>query len=250
VKYCKAEKFSKKEIIIRYQTLSGGDLQCFSRFLIYSSHKQWAWINLQFCYIQDTGFHIIHNYLKHCFNLTITKLWLTNNGLTKVSSSLISELVINCKVEELDVSGNHTIGDGEELYNMLIHPLCVLKRLFMVNISLSSSAATALFEAVKNATKLEWLDIINNAITDDVAFHITRALTINKSLVKLYIRGSTISGETIIAILQAVRGNNSSIQDIYIPLYPPSIMDDIKEIVQQINAKRNQEMKEILTVRW
>ena len=239
-KMCKsiedAAIFSKKEIKLRDTTLSATNLGCVSLFLTSSSHKQW--VNLNFCasYIQDHGLHIIHNYLNHS-NITITKLWLSKNGLTRISSSLISNVVLSCKVEVLYIGGNHTIGENKELYTMLTHPFSMLRVLGMHSTSLSAIAARTLFTAMKGNNKLEHLIINSNNITDDVTDDITMALTSNKSLKTLVMHSNPISGEAILRILQALTCNNT-IRSIDVPSYPPAIEDRIRSIVQDINTKR------------
>ena len=245
-----AEIFNNKEIDLGGTRLSATDLECVSLFLTSSSHKQWVKLHLRNCYIQDRGLHTIHKYLKNC-DVIINNLWLTNNGLTSSSSSFISDIVLSCKVEQLWISGNLTIGESEELYTMLTHPSSMLTGLNMINTSLSSIAVRTLFTAVKDTNKLKELCINYNAIiTDDVVEDIATSLATNKSLVKLGMNGNPISGEAITRILQALRGNNT-IQLLYVPSYPPAIKDMIRSIEQEINTKRrSQGIQEELTVKF
>jgi len=101
--------FNEKIINLVGTNLSATDLECVSLFRTSSSHKQWVWLYLSGCSVQDRGLHIIHKYLSNR-DVIITELWLDNNGLTTSSSSLISDIVLNCKVEQLVINGNHTIG--------------------------------------------------------------------------------------------------------------------------------------------
>jgi len=173
---------------------------------------------------------------------------LRDNGLTTSSSSFIRDIVLNCKVEELGISYNHTIGESGELYTMLTHPSSMLTELYMWDTSLSSIAARTLFTAVKDTNKLMRLNINNNAITDDVAEDITTLLATNKSLVKLWMSDNPISGEAMLTIVQALRGN-TTLQWLRVPSYPPAIKDRIRSIVQEINTKRrSQGILEKLTV--
>jgi len=242
-----AETFYKKEINLRSTRLSATDLECVSLFLTSSSHKQWVVLNLNNCFIQDCGLHIFYKHLHHN-DVIITQLGLFNNGLTTSSSSLISDIVLNCKVEVLDINDNHTIGESRELYTMLTHPSSMLTRLYMEDILSSSIAARMLFTAVKDTNKLKMLYISHNAITDDVTEDITTLLATNKSLVWLEMSNNPISGEAILIMLQALRDNNR-LQQLYVPSYPPAIKDRIRLTVQEINAKRrSQRIKEELTV--
>jgi len=231
-----AEIFNNKVIDLVSTRLSATDLECVSLFFTSSSQKQWVGLNLSGCFIQDLGLRVIHKHLHHN-DVTITELWLYNNGLTTSSSSLISDIVLNCKVEVLSINGNHTIGESGELYTMLTHPSSMLTRLYMMDTSLSSIAARTLFTAVKDTNKLECLNINNNAITDDVAEDITTLLAINKSLEVLWMFGNPISEEAMVTILQALRDNNT-LQWLQVPSYPPAIEDRIRSIVQEINTKR------------
>jgi len=231
-----AEIFNNKAINLSSTRLSATDLECVSLFLTSSSHKQWVWLNLYGCFIQDRGLHIIHKHLHHN-DVTITELSLSDNGLTTSSSSLISDIVLNCKVEELGIDGNHTIGESEEFYTMSTHPSSMLTVLYMMDTSSSTIAARTLFTAVKDTNKLKVLDISINAITDDVAEDITTLLATNKSLERLGMSGNPISGEAMVTILQGLRDNNT-LQVLHVPSYPPAINNRIRSIVQEINTKR------------
>ena len=231
-----AQIFNEKNIDLHLNTLLAIDLESVSLFLTSSSHKHWVQLSLSCCYIEDRGLHIIHKYLNDT-NVTITEFRLNSNGLTSSSSSFISDIVLRCKVEVLDISRNHAIGESEELYTMLTHPSSMLTILYMSHISLSFIAARTLFTAVKDTNKLKELYISNNAITDDVAEDVSALLTTNKSLLRLRIWGNRISGEAILSILQALR-SNSTLQELAVSDYPPEIKDRIRSIKQEINTKR------------
>ena len=239
--------FTERRINLHWTSLSVTDVECTSLFLTFSSHKQWVFLNLSGCSIQDRGIYILHKYLNNC-DVILTELWLGNNGLTTSTSSFISDIVLSCKVEKLWISGNHTIGESGELYTMLTHPSCMLTELYMRDTSLSSIAARTLFTVVKDANKLKLLDIGYNAITDDVIEDITTGLATNKSLARLWMRNNRISGKAIVTALQSLRGN-TTLQELDVPSYPPAIKDRIRSIVQEINTKRgSQGIQEKLTV--
>ena len=117
-------KFSNKEIYLSSTTAS--DVECVTVFLTSSSHKEWVWLNLHRCYIQDHGLHILHCVLLHCTDITITKLRLSNNGLTSRSSSMISDFTVSCHVKVLLIHNNYTIGEDEQLYSILTNPSTML----------------------------------------------------------------------------------------------------------------------------
>ena len=87
-----ADIFNDREINLMDTTLTANDMECLSLFLTSSSNKQWEELNLINCHIQDKGLNILHRVLRHSSDVTINVLWLSNNDLTRQSSSLISEL--------------------------------------------------------------------------------------------------------------------------------------------------------------
>ena len=241
--------FNRKKVNLHSSSLAGTDLDCVSLFLTSSSNKHWVELNLRGCYVQDHGLHIIHKYLNHS-EVTITKLWLGYNGLTRSSSSNISDIVLSCKVQEVLVSGNHTVGESRQLYTMLTHPSTQLALLNMRDTLLSSIGAKLLFTALKDAKKLKGLTINNNAITDNAVDNIATALTMNKSLLELWMWGNPISGEAIIIIIQALK-KNDTLQELYIPTYHLAVTHRIRSIEQEINTKRsNQGVSKKLTIHF
>ena len=101
---CKAiersEVFNNKEIDLNSNMLQPYDVECVALFLASSCCKSWMELDLCKCFIQDHGLKILHHRLCHCSgtSITIDNLWLDNNGLTVQSLSLISEIIIKCKV--------------------------------------------------------------------------------------------------------------------------------------------------------
>jgi len=238
--------FHYTEINLGNTSLSATDLECLCIFLISSSHKEWVRLNLYSCHIQDHGLHILHKYLNQS-GITIYTLWLSHNGLSRSSSSLIKDIVLSCKVQGLWLNGNHTVGEREELYMMISHSSSMLMVLDMEDTHLSSAASQGLFRAVKEADMLMELYIHHNNITDDAVAGIASTLSLNKSLVKLGMRGNPISRKTIPLLLQSLIGNNT-LQMLVIPRYDPPLEDVIKSTVREINQyQRNQRN---LVVHW
>ena len=178
-----ADVFDDKEIDLGGTTLTFSDMECISLFLTSSFNKEWVELNLSDCYIQDKGLDILYHGLCHG-DVTVNELVLSYNGLTTRSSSLIGELTVKCKVKNLWINNNYTIGEDWKLYSMLINSSSVLEKLYMDNIELSSKAATELFKALQHNDKL---NIEHNAISDDACDVITAVLKGNSCLVKLYI---------------------------------------------------------------
>ena len=159
--------FSNKIVNLSNIPLTASDMECVTVFLTSSFHKEWVLLDLSLCYIQDHSLHVLHHGLLHCSDVTINKLWLYNNGLTTQSSSLISDITMNCKVKELGISGNYIIGEDQQLYSMLTNSLTMLEQLNMGNIKLSSKGTIALFNVLKDNNKLKVLNIAINDINDD-----------------------------------------------------------------------------------
>ena len=62
------------------------------------------------CHILDHGLRVLLCDLMN-FDVTVTHLDSSANGLARSSSSFVSDLTIHCTVEELWITGNHTIGE-------------------------------------------------------------------------------------------------------------------------------------------
>ena len=233
----KAEIFESKEIKLGFTTLKENDMKCISLFLTSSFNKEWKKLNLWSCSIHDKGLNILFRGLYHASNITINQLWLSNNILTSKSSSLISNLTVKCKVKELVINDNITIGEDQHLYSMLRNPSNVLEQLCMGNTKLSSRAGIDLFTALKNNNKLTELNIEDNAITDDACDVITAALKRNSCLVKLGMHHNPLSSEAIINIVQCLEVNNS-LNLLGLPDCPQDIQDKIKSLQEIANKKR------------
>ena len=222
-------------IDLRYTRLTATDVECVTVFLTSSFHKEWVGLDLQDCYIQDHGIHILHRGLLHCSNITIDKLWLSSNGLTTQSSSLISNITIKCKVKKLVISD--TIGDNEQLYSILSSPSTMLEVLWMDSTKLSTRGAIALFTALKDNNKLKVLIIHDNAITDDACNAITAGLEKNNCLVQLYMHRNPLTGEAIVNIVNSLRVNNTS-SVLMLPECPEDIKKTISSLQEVINKNR------------
>ena len=228
---------SGREISLVGTTLTGSDMECISLFLTSSFNKEWEKLYLYSCHMQDKGLNTLCCGLRHTSDIIINTLQLWNNGLTAQSSSLISELTVKCKVKELTIAGNHTIGEGQQLYSMLSNPFTVLEQLIMQCTQLSSTAATHLFTALKDNNKLKVLYIDCNAITDDACDTITTALERNSCLVKLNMYNNPLSSEAIINIVRCLEVNDT-LQLLGLPKCPQDIQQNIRSLQKVVNEKR------------
>ena len=232
-----AKIFETKQINLWGLILTGSDMECISLFLTSSFNKEWEWLYLDDCHIQDKEFFILYQGLRHSNNITITNLSLGYNLLTTQSSSLIGKFTVKHKVKMLKISGNHTVGEDQRLYSMLTDPSNTLTKLIIPYTQLSSKAATALFKALKENDKLKELMIQGNDITDDACDAITTALQRNSCLVTLSVWRNPLSSEAIISIVQCLKVNNT-LQLLDLPKCLRDIQKNITYLQETINRKR------------
>ena len=234
-----AEIFEGKEINCNPWglTLTGNDMECMSLFLTSSFNKEWEWLYLDDCNIQDKEFNFLYQGLQHSEDVIINNLSLGYNLLTMQSSSLISKFTVKHKVKMLKITGNHTIGEDQRLYSMLIDPSTTLMKLIMSYIKLSSKAATALFIALKDNKKLKQLMIQGNDITDRACDAITTALQRNNCLVRLSMWRNPLTSEAMKNIVQCLMLNNT-LQLLELPKCPQDIQKNITDLQEIINNNR------------
>ena len=232
-----AEIFRNKIISLQWTTLLSNDMECLSLFLTSSSNKQWEGLDLYNCHIQDKGLNILHRILRHTSDVIINQLWLQHNGLTRQSSSLISELSVKCRVRRLWIRGNYTIGEDQQLYYMLTDPSTILEGLYMQATQLSSQGAIHLFNAVKDNNTLKKLIIANNSITDDACGVITTALERNSCLITLGMSFNPLSSEAILNIVRCLEVNNT-LQLLGLPDCPQGVQENATSLQEAVNKKR------------
>ena len=232
-----ATQLDKQQINLNYTRLSPSDLECLTVFLTCSSHKEWKMLSLWNCHIQDHGLQILQHGLRSS-GVTITELTLTDNDLTAVSSSAISDLIISCRVKILQISNNKTVGEDDRLYRIITDDSSMVEELFMTRVNLSSSGAIKLFTALSEAKKLRVLGIDDNNITDEACDVIIMAMKKNTSLVKLYMHSNPISRECAQLIVQALQYNNT-LQQLWLNIgYPYGIKKKIRSLGEEVNKKR------------
>ena len=229
-----AEVFNDKEIRLWGTTLIGRDIECVSLFLASSVNKEWERLDLTSCYIQDKGLNSLWRGLRHTADITINTLWLSNNGLTVQSSSLISELTVKWNVKKLRIGANNM---DQQLYTLLSNPSSVLESLSMWYAQLSSAAATDLFTSLRNNHKLKKLAIDFNFVTDDACDAIIAALKSNSCLVNLSLFANPLSSEAIVNIVQCL-DDNDTLQVIGLPDLPQATQENIRSLQEIVNRKR------------
>ena len=236
-----SEKFKDQKISLRRTRLTTSDVECAAVFLTSSSHKMWMEVSFSYCYIQDHGLHILHRGLLQRSDITITELGLDYNELTMLSSSLVSEITLHCKVKQLKINDNDTIGEDQGLYSVLTDPHGVLEVLIMNNVKLSSNAATNLFVALKDNNTVKRLEVEDAGITDEVSDAITAALERNRCLVELYIKGNNpITIKTVKSIMTALK-SNSTLEYLFLPSFPEDIEKIINSQLKVINKERKRQ---------
>ena len=245
----KAKIFNDKSIYV-YIGSSYTYLEYLTLFLTSSFHKTWD--KLTFGYIQDYGIHIICKGLKSS-NITITELWLSDNGLTSSSAMLVSHIAISCRVKRLILDYNETIGENDQLYSMFSHPSTTLEVLSIYQTNLSSRAANILFITLQQNNTLKILSIEGNDITDDTCPFIANAIKSNSCLVKLWMHSNPISAKAIELILQALQYNNT-LESLRLPNYSDDVIakfniEFIEEKMNQIRENYGSRVKLLITFR-
>ena len=231
-----AKIFNSKIITLWNATLSLSDVDHLTVFLTCSSHKEWEELNLSGCYIQDRGVHILYLGVKSS-GIAIKVLQLGYNGLTASSSSAISEIAINCKVKELSISGNKSIGEDYKLYSILSEPTSMLEILHMQSINLSLNALIKLFAALGENSKLRELCISNIInIDDETCDAIISAMKKNSSLVELYMQHIAINGGHAQLIVESLK-HNSTLQKLFLPFH--FIIEGIRLSAEGVNKNRD-----------
>ena len=232
-----ATKLDRKQIDLKYIRLSLNDIYCLTIFLTNSSHKEWQVLDLYSSHIQDCGLQILQHRLRNS-DVTFRNLELNNTDLTQVSSSFISDLTINCRVQKLWINDNRIVGEDETLYRLITDRSSVLEELYMNSIKLSPIGAILLFTALSKAKKLRVLWIRDNDISDDASEAIIKAMKENTSLEELQMYKNPISGTCACHIVQALQ-NNQILQRLYLDrVSHHDWREEILALQRKINQKR------------
>ena len=234
--------YDKKINLSPIASLAPSDVRCLAFFVHYSSHKKWVELNLENCQIQDHGVHTLLEGLKGS-RVVINCLQLNCNSLTSASSSDIADIVINCKVKELWIGDNKSIGEDDELYSKLSNPSSLLQILHLSSTKLSSSAITKLFTTLAGkGNKLKKLYIADCNVTSEECQVIATTMKENHSLVELDIRKNPISIDAIKRVFQAIQHNND-LQKLILPGYPKKPIRSQQEMVIKKREIRGNRVK-------
>ena len=232
-------KFTDKVISLANHVLSPNNLIDLTTLLTCSSCRNWKYLDLFGCNIQDYGLRLIHRNL-HNADITIDDLCLYNNNLSSASDSSLSDIIITCEVQCLDISENKNVGETSDFCTtILTHPSCVIEELIMYdnNYSTTRWAIQLLSLLRKNKTvKVLWCD--TNYISDEVCGVICEVLHVNNTLRELnvqryqpYMYGSINTEQASQLILDALKDNNT-LEELTLPFYLFS--EDVKKEIQQV----------------
>ena len=227
----------KKVINLTYCRLGPMDLETLGLLINYS--HQWKALFLSDCYIRDIGIAILHHSLKPHPEHIINTLWLQNNMLTSSSCYFISELIMNFKVTNLDVSQN-LLDEMHGLENILIHTPSVLEKLDLSENQFNSNAAMTLFTAVQKGKckKLKVIDLHSNLIGDEAVPVIAATLRNDKILEELLLNDNLISEETLLQVLYALKENSTLSVLVLSNTYSQELKSKVKTLSQEINVIR------------
>ena len=232
-----AKVFDKQTINLRGTSLSSSDIKCLALILTQSPHRKWEEVDLHGCDIKDSGIVILHKELIN-HNITIGRLSLSNNNLTKTSLSKIHEIVTHCSVKVLAIRHNPAIGKDTKFYSAILSDNSVIEELYMSNTNcMPSGATTKMFSALEKNQNLKVLQTINNNITDHDCDAIVRMLENNTSLVELNISGNQITATNAKRIIQALT-NNKTLEYLALPWYKPKYQKNIAKLAKKVDKNR------------
>ena len=233
-----SQTFVGQSIDLADTKLTDIDMKCLSLFLVSSVNKVWQELNLYNCYIQDSGMHVLHRGLFPSKpTTTFATVQLSYNGLTEVSSCLISDIVITFNIKKLKIDGNHSIGENKLLHSKTTNSFAGLECLSLVDTKLSSKGVFSIFMALVNNNTLKELIITDNDITDDSWNVITTALERNTCLVKLWMWNNPIQSDSLLSIVKGLEVNNT-LALLGLPNCPEHIKMILASLQWTINKKR------------
>ena len=234
----RATVFNSKSISLRFNKLSPSDVECLGLFLISSANKQWRALNLTSCYIKDYEIRTLHHAIVGTPSpIKLDAVDLPANYITSSSDSCISDLVINCSVKSLGVSGNKSLGETLQFYTMISHPLSVLEHLWLAGNRLTTMSATFLFKSLRKPNKLKWLIVTDNLIDDGICDEVAVTLQTNTTLQKLLMSSNPISSEGANKIIDSLFSNDV-LSTLWLPGYPNGVTNAMKLKLENINEKR------------
>ena len=143
------------------------------------------------------------------------KLHLSDCGISSSSDNFLSDIIINSKVKELDISNNKNVGETQQFINkILTHPSSVLKRLNMSNNTYNLTKwAIHLFSTLGKNKTVSVLEIngMNVPCSDDICEVVCKMLSVNTILGELHARGSPLIHDidSQLKILKALKDNNA-----------------------------------------
>ena len=241
-KICKSIQNAKVFNDSPITSLAPSDIRCLTIFVRYSPYKKWKELNLEDCQIQDLGILTLHQGLQDS-RVTIDCLQLNCNSFSSASSSLIVDTVIKCRVKELWIGDNKTIGDDDQLYAMLSNTSSMLEILHLSYTKLSLNAVTKLFTTLAGeGSKLKILYLAGCNITNEACNVVATSMKQNHSLVELDIRKNPISIDAIKYIFQAIQ-HNDSLQKLLLPECPEKVIRSQQQMVIKKRESRGNCLK-------
>ena len=233
----KAKVFHNKIISLRFNKLFPSDIECLGLFLTTSTTKQWHALNLTSCSLRDHDIRTLHHGIVGTSPTKIGLVDLPANFITSSSDSSISDLVINCSVTSLGVSGNKTLGETIKFYTMISHPHSVLEQLWMAGNRLTTVSAIFLFRSLREPNQLKSLIISDNLIGGDICEEVIITLQINKTLKRLLMFNNPISSDCAHKIINSLF-HNDVLSLLWLPDYSDDVISAMKTKQEEINEKR------------
>lgn len=247
-----APVFYNKCISLRFKELSPNDIECLGLFLTASSiNKHWKALNLTSCYLQDYDIRTFHHAVVGTCSpsITIEAVDLPANFITSSSDSCVSDLVIKCSIKSLGASGNKSLGETIQFYNMISHPLSQLEQLWLGGNRLTTTSAIFLFKSLRNPNQLRSLVISDNMIDDGICNDVIATLQVNTTLKRLLMTNNPISKECAHKIIDCLSQNNT-LSWLWFPAYADDVIGAMKIKQEKLNESRRNEYQTELELRF
>ena len=196
------DTFNSEEIDLSRTKLSPINIELLAFFLTHSCHKTWLRIDLYGCYIHDHGLQLLHERLRNYnTDISIAKLSLSKNGLSKSCDHIISDIVIKFQVIMLGIRYNKGIGEDDQFYMMLTNPSSKLEK---IDIS-CTNLPKKFFIALGKSKRLKELYITDNHLNNKAYKAMMKGIKRNSSLIKLAMYRNPISITHRQQIIEALR---------------------------------------------
>jgi len=217
--------------------------------LLSINHQHLMNLNISNNYISSQGIELISNSLEinnRLKSVSFDYCGLKSDGISMIFDSLSRNK--HSQIYFVSVEGNiFDISSAYSLSNLLKNENKTIKNLVLKNCQIKTEVAKIVFKSLNITSDLFVLDISRNFIEDDAVNELSLALKNNTKLNYLYLNGNNITDLGIVKICESLRANKNfeltmiEIGDMNISQH---ISDELEEIL--IERKEKKELEEIV----